>query len=77
VRVVDAAGAPLGCEIEALDSDGRPVPMQSADAQGSVRIGPLTPGRYRISVRREDKHFEQTLDVSGTAIGSETILTFP
>jgi hypothetical protein len=77
VRVVDAAGAPLGCEIEALDPDGRPVLMQSADVQGSVRIGPLTPGRYRISVRREDKHFEQTLDVSGTAIGSETILTFP
>lgn len=76
VRVLDAAGAPLGCEIEAFDADGRAVPQQSGGEQGSVRLGPLTPGRYRVVARREDKRTERAFEVTALESEIEIVLGF-
>jgi hypothetical protein len=76
VRVLDGSGAPLGSEIEVLDADGQRVPAVASGELGEATFGPLTPGRYRVTARREDKLTERTLEVTGNEPGLELALGF-
>lgn len=71
VRVRDAAGSPLGCDIEALDREGAWVPVQRGRT-GEASIGPLLPGRYTVRVQRDGKLVDEALEVS-TAEPEQTL----
>lgn len=76
VRVRDAAGAQVGCEIEVLDGETRRQPMHSGGEPGEALVGPLGAGRYTVRARREEKLIERAFEVSATQPKLELELAF-
>ena len=65
VRVRDASGALVGSDLEAVDAEGVRAVVTSGDRAGDVWLGPLLPGTYRVSARRDVRLAESTLAVNG------------
>ncbi|NOT31958.1 MAG: hypothetical protein HOP15_16045, partial [Planctomycetes bacterium] len=76
VRVRDAAGAEVGCEIEVLDGETRRQPLHSGGELGETLVGPLGAGRYTVRARREEKLVELAFEVSATQPNLELELAF-
>ncbi len=76
VRVRDAAGAPVGCELEALDREGRRLPQHSLSEPGAYLVGPLAPERYTLRARREGKTAERVVEVAAGGEELEVELAF-
>jgi protocatechuate 3,4-dioxygenase beta subunit len=63
--VRDARGALVGSDVELHDENGARQVVRSGERAGDLRLGPLLPGRYRISAWRDGRTTARTLDVAG------------
>ena len=76
VRALSSAGAPIGCEIEAVDSRGERVLLQLGET-GEAWLGPLVPGSYSLRARRDARLVERALTLAGSEPSLEIELRFP
>jgi len=75
VAVRDAAGAFLGCDLEASDANGGPVALVRGTT-GEAWLGPLPPGRYRVVARRDAQRIEHSFELAGGEAERELALAF-
>jgi len=75
VRVLDAGGRPVGCEIELLDDANRRPPFEPV-ANGEALVAPLPPGRYIVRAHREEKLAERRFEVGAGEPSFELVLAF-
>jgi hypothetical protein len=75
VRVLDASGAFVGCDLSATDEAGRAVAL-ARGTTGEAWLGPLPGGRYRVSARRDTGRLERAFEVRGGEPELELVLSF-